>query len=58
MQPKPVETSSAAVRDAYYDDIAGQSLAPLWERLKGLVSREPQPKAKPFGWRYADVRPR
>lgn len=50
-------TGSTAKRQAYYDAIGKQSLAPLWERLKGLVPREPQPKARPFGWRYTEMRP-
>ena len=56
-QTKPVDPSATAARDAYYDEISGQGLAPLWVRLKGLVTREPQPKMQPFGWRYANIRP-
>ena len=38
-------TSDAATRQKYYDTIAPQSLAPLWEVLKGLVPPEPRSKA-------------
>ena len=43
-------------RKAFYDEIAKQNLAPLWERVAGLVTRAPQPDARPVHWRYADVR--
>ncbi|MBL8836851.1 MAG: gentisate 1,2-dioxygenase [Alphaproteobacteria bacterium] len=44
-------------RQAYYDRMAPQHLAPLWERLRGLIKKEPQPKTQPVHWRYDDVRP-
>ena len=42
------KTAAADGRQEYYDRIARQSLAPLWERLRGLVIKEPRPKAVPF----------
>lgn len=45
-------------RTAFYETLDQQNLGPLWESLKGLVPREPRPKAVPHAWRYADVRPR
>ena len=50
-------TSDAATRQRYYDTIAPQSLAPLWEVLKGLVPAEPRSKAVAHVWKYAAVRP-
>jgi gentisate 1,2-dioxygenase len=52
-------TPSAAqlsARQEFYDRIERQNLAPLWERVKGLVTREPQPAACPAHWKYFDVR--
>ena len=50
-------TSDAATRKRYYDTIAPQSLAPLWEVLKGLVPPEPRSKAVPHVWQYSKIRP-
>jgi len=49
-------TDQASTRKAFYDAIAKQNLAPLWERVSGLVTRTPQPAALPVHWRYATVR--
>jgi gentisate 1,2-dioxygenase len=43
-------------RKAFYDRIARQNLAPLWERVAGLVTRTPQPAARPAHWKYSAVR--
>jgi gentisate 1,2-dioxygenase len=53
----PAPSTDAATRQKYYDTIAPQSLAPLWEVLKGLVPPEPKSKAVPHVWKYAQVRP-
>jgi gentisate 1,2-dioxygenase len=37
----------AEARTAFGAPIGEQHLAPLWERLSGLVTRSPQPGAKP-----------
>lgn len=47
---------SATERSAFYDAIAKQNLAPLWERVAGLVTRSPQPAAQPVHWRYSVAR--
>ena len=47
----------SAERQAYYDAIATQDLAPLWERMKGLVANAPKPKSVPAHWRYDAIRP-
>ncbi|HXX21355.1 MAG TPA: gentisate 1,2-dioxygenase [Candidatus Acidoferrum sp.] len=55
--PTRVQTAERLnARKAFYDDIAKQNLAPLWERIAGLVTRTPQPAARPVHWRYATVR--
>jgi gentisate 1,2-dioxygenase len=45
-----------ASRAAYYEQIARQHMAPLWESLHSLVPKTPQPKARPAIWKYAQVR--
>ncbi|HTR46532.1 MAG TPA: gentisate 1,2-dioxygenase [Verrucomicrobiae bacterium] len=50
----PAEQVNA--RKTFYAEIAQQSLAPLWERVAGLVTRSPQPAAVPAHWRYETVR--
>ena len=45
-----------ASRAAYYEQIARQRMAPLWESLHNLVPKAPQPKARPAIWKYARVR--
>lgn len=44
-------------RAEFYDNIDPLSLAPLWDRLSNLVTREPHVKAKPHIWKYDEVRP-
>lgn len=44
--------------DEYYCTLKSESLGPLWVALKGLVPSEPRPKAVPYVWEYAKVRPR
>jgi len=44
-------------RAQFYARIGKQHLAPLWERLSGLVTRAPQPAAVPVHWKYSSVRP-
>ena len=46
-----------AQRDDFYRRIGPLDLAPLWERLKGLVPREPTPAGVAHQWRYSEVRP-
>jgi len=41
----------------FYDRLDAAHLAPLWERLKGLVPSEPRPAAVPAAWHYAELKP-
>jgi gentisate 1,2-dioxygenase len=55
----PSRTPSAEqmnARKAFYDQIGKQHLAPLWERVSGLVTKSPQPAAVPVHWKYSLVR--
>ncbi|MCZ6860173.1 MAG: gentisate 1,2-dioxygenase [Alphaproteobacteria bacterium] len=44
-------------RTAYYKRMEGSNLAPLWEVLHGLVTKEPVSRAQPNLWKYDEVRP-
>ncbi len=46
-----------AEREAFYDRIGASNLAPLWERLHGLVTAQPVTPCLPAIWHYRDVRP-
>jgi gentisate 1,2-dioxygenase len=43
-------------RQKFYDKLAPQNLAPLWEVLKGLVPLEPTSKFIPHVWRFKECR--
>ncbi|CAB3798252.1 Gentisate 1,2-dioxygenase [Paraburkholderia ultramafica] len=43
-------------RSAYYEQIASQRMAPLWESLHNLVPKQPKPQAQAAIWKYAQVR--
>ncbi len=49
-------TSVQKEREAYYQRIALDNLAPLWEVLHDLVVREPRTSARATLWRYDDIR--
>ena len=51
------KSSASDNKQQFYDRLAPQNLAPLWEVLKGLLPSEPKSKAVPHHWSYADVRP-
>jgi gentisate 1,2-dioxygenase len=48
--------TQAVDRDAYYNKLEPHDLQPLWT-AKGLMKKEPERKAIPHVWRYADVQP-
>src|SRR6185312_12820344 len=57
-QDRPMNTRDLqSQRDAFYERIDPQHMAPLWTRLKALVPKEPTPVGVPHRWRYAEVRP-
>jgi len=49
------DTAIAPDRQAFYDRLGPENLAPLWERLHALVTRAPTSPAKPYHWNYDDV---
>lgn len=44
-------------REAFYNEIGASNLAPLWERLHGLVTAQPVTPVLPAIWHYREVRP-
>ncbi|MFT8243792.1 gentisate 1,2-dioxygenase [Roseomonas sp. BN140053] len=52
-----VSAEEQAKRQEFYDRIDAQSMAPLWERLKGLVPPEPRPSPRAHVWHFDQVRP-
>src|ERR1700685_2310862 len=49
------DSAIAPDRQAFYDRLSPESLAPLWERLHALVTRTPTSSARPYHWNYDDV---
>ncbi|HET9717217.1 MAG TPA: gentisate 1,2-dioxygenase [Pseudolabrys sp.] len=45
-----------AARQAYYDKISKFHMAPLWEVLKDLVTKEPKTSVQPAVWKFGDVK--
>jgi gentisate 1,2-dioxygenase len=54
-EPEALHNLQAA-RQAYYDKISTFHMAPLWEKLKDLVPREPVTKCVPALWRFAEAK--
>jgi gentisate 1,2-dioxygenase len=48
---------STPERQAFYDRLAPNNLAPLWKVLGALITPEPRSPCVPAFWRYDDVRP-
>jgi len=48
--------SDTPARQAFYDRISQQNLAPLWTSLAALVTPEPISPCQPASWRFADIR--
>src|SRR5262245_36012455 len=54
-KPDPKHNLQAA-RQAYYDKISAYDMAPLWEVLRGLVTKEPKTQCKPALWKFTDAK--
>ena len=50
-----VHHDNHSVRQAFYDRLEQQHLAPLWPRLPELVTLTPRSRCQPHLWRYADL---
>src|SRR5215218_1403706 len=53
--PDPKHNLQTA-REAYYDKISKYDMAPLWEVLKGLVTKEPKTQCVPALWKFKDAK--
>jgi gentisate 1,2-dioxygenase len=53
--PDPKHNLNTA-REAYYDKISNYDMAPLWEVLKGLVTKEPKSQCVPALWKFEDAK--
>jgi gentisate 1,2-dioxygenase len=54
--PSDAKHNLKAVRDAYYKKIEKFNMAPLWEVLKNVVTKEPKSRCKPAIWKFEDVK--
>ena len=43
-------------RQAYYDKISKKDMAPLWEVLRNVVTKEPKSKCAPNVWKFDEVK--
>ena len=43
-------------RQAYYDKISKKDMAPLWEVLRNVVTKEPKSKCAPNVWKFDDIK--
>ncbi|NTF34223.1 cupin domain-containing protein [Rhizobium skierniewicense] len=50
-------TATTQQRHDFYSRLEPGSLVPLWERMKGLVPREPNNRTLAHIWRFEEVRP-
>jgi gentisate 1,2-dioxygenase len=46
----------SGARQAYYDKISKFDMAPLWEVLRNVVTKEPKSRCAPAIWKYDDVK--
>ena len=45
-----------SVRQNFYDRISKEDMAPLWEVLRNVVTKEPKSKASPKVWKYDEIK--
>jgi gentisate 1,2-dioxygenase len=54
-QPNP-KHNIEAMRQAYYDRISKFDMAPLWQVMKSVVTKEPVTRCRPTIWHFDDVK--
>ncbi len=57
MAADSADPAAAGDLAGYYRRLERAHLAPLWESLAALAPAAPSPRAQPFQWSYAQVRP-
>jgi gentisate 1,2-dioxygenase len=55
-KPTDPKHNLQAARQAYYDKISKYDMAPLWEVLKDLVTKEPKTQCVPALWKFEDAK--
>ena len=55
--PDAVQTSREAALQTLFEALQPLSLAPLWTQYRAMLTPTPQGKARPYLWRYAELRP-
>ncbi len=50
------QATDTSTRQAFYDRISTQNLAPLWLSMANLITPEPKSPCTPASWRFADIR--
>ncbi|HUI97785.1 MAG TPA: cupin domain-containing protein, partial [Xanthobacteraceae bacterium] len=55
-KPTDPKHNLQAARQAYYDKISKYDMAPLWEVLKDLVTKEPKTVCAPALWKFEDAK--
>ena len=54
--PSTAHAGDTPARQAFYDRIGTQNLAPLWTSMANLITPEPRSPCQPAAWRFADIR--
>lgn len=57
MTDAATDPTTSETRQAFYDRIDGDNLAPLWEVMKNLITPEPKTPVRPAVWHYDEIRP-
>jgi gentisate 1,2-dioxygenase len=57
MMQDAVHASREAALQSLFDALQPLSLSPLWTRYHAMLTPTPQGQARPYLWRYADLRP-
>jgi gentisate 1,2-dioxygenase len=55
--PDAAQTSREAALQTLFEALQPLSLAPLWTQYRAMLTPTPQGRARPYLWRYAELRP-
>src|ERR1044072_8243306 len=55
--PEAAQTAREAALQTLFEALQPLSLAPLWTQYRAMLTPTPQGKARPYLWRYAELRP-
>src|SRR5262249_46633390 len=57
IMPDAAQPSREAALQTLFEVLQPLSLAPLWTQYRAMLTPTPQGKARPYLWRYAELRP-